>query len=304
MSVQTQCGLIALIGAPNAGKSTFLNRLIGWNLSIVTPKVQTTRRRILGISIHDTAQLLYVDTPGIFLSRPQRRLERAMLEKAWKEAYEADVVVLVVDVLQEPHTAQHIFLTLLQEKRDVIVVMNKIDVLKNPNLHTYDNVIPISQSKTFWISAKTGQGVESFQKAIIQRLPTGPWLYDRDTLTDLSMRTLAAEKTREVLFLRLRQELPYALTVETEAWEEFRNGSVRIFQVVYVERKSHKIILLGRIKALSLAARKELERLMERPVHLKLFVKVQANWMEERERYTEMDLPFDTKKPQPHHTKC
>lgn len=295
----TRCGFVAMIGAPNAGKSTLLNTLVGAKLSIVSPKAQTTRRRILGIAVEGASQLLYVDTPGIFA--PKRRLDRAMVAAAWHGAEDADLIVHLVDAAARTlgEDAQAITEQVRSLGRTALLALNKVDVMRHDALLGLADTLNQSGVYTdiFMISALTGDGVPDLRAALAARVPEGPWLYPEDQLTDLPMRLLAAETTREQLFLQLRQELPYATTVETEAWEEFEDGSVKISQVVFVERDSQKAIVLGkggaRIKAIGQAARAELERFMDRRVHLKLFVKVREDWMDDPERYREMGLDWE-----------
>ena len=291
----TRCGYAALIGAPNAGKSTLLNCLIGEKVSIVSPKVQTTRMRVLGIRIVDTAQVIFVDTPGIFA--PKRRLERAMVAAAWQGAGDADVVVLLVDALAARRDdTQGIIAKLKESGRPAILALNKIDRMRRDRLlgiaAALNAQFPFAE--TFMISALTGDGVEDLLHAVAARLPEGPWLFPEDQLSDIPQRLLAAEITREKVFLQLHEELPYAIAVETESWEEFDNGDVRIHQAVYVQRDSQKAIVLGKggrqIQAIGAAARAELESMLARRVHLALHVKVKENWVDDPERYRELGL--------------
>jgi GTP-binding protein Era len=292
-----RAGFIAVIGAPNAGKSTLLNRLIGAKIAIVTPKVQTTRARAVGILIHGPAQLIFVDTPGIF--EPSRRLERAMVSAAWSGAETADVVLLLVDAAHPADAdTTRIMEGLRKAGREAVLALNKIDLVARPEL------LPLADrlqkegvfSRVFMISAVTGDGVSELVDYLAERIPEGPWLYPEDQLSDVSERLLAAEVTREQLFLQLQQELPYALTVETESWKELEDGSVRIDQIVYVLRESQKPILLGkggrRIRSVGSAARKELERMLERRVHLFLFVKVRPDWIDRAAHYRAMGLEY------------
>ncbi|MCH7711191.1 MAG: GTPase Era, partial [Proteobacteria bacterium] len=281
-----RCGFIALGGAPNAGKSTLLNRLVGSKVSIVTPKVQTTRSRIIGIVIAGEAQLVFVDTPGIFV--PKRRLERAMVAAAWGGLADADIVVLLVDTalcLGKSRGAIDgdslaIIKGLEKHRRQAILVLNKIDLVKRPALLELAAALNAvgNFSDTFMISAFTGDGVADLRAHLATIVPEGPWLYDEDQLSDIPLRLLAAEITREQAFLQLHQELPYALTVETEDWRERDDGSVRIEQTFYVRRATQKAMVLGkggaRIKSIGSAARAELERVMARRVHLFIHVKV------------------------------
>jgi GTP-binding protein Era len=293
-----RCGFVALIGAPNAGKSTLLNRLVGAKVSIVTPKVQTTRTRVLGIALRGAAQVIFIDTPGIF--EPRRRLDRAMVAAAWSGAADADLVVLLVDA-QKGYSgdARRIVEGLMKAGRKAILALNKIDLVKRETLLALSAELNESGvfTDTFMISATTGDGVDDLMETLVERLPEGPWLYPEDQLSDMPERLLAAEVTREKLFLQLRQELPYALTVETEEWEDKPDGSVRIGQVVYVQRDSQKAIVLGkggqRIKSVGAAARGELEQMLGCTVHLFLFVKVREKWGEDRERYRDWGLDYD-----------
>lgn len=294
---QTRSGFVALIGSPNAGKSTLINQLVGTKVSIVTHKVQTTRAIVRGVAMHDNAQIVFVDTPGIF--RPKRRLDRAMVDTAWSGARDADVVAVLIDArkgIDEENTGLLEKLTDL--KRPKVLILNKIDLVKR------DDLLALAQKandmagfdRTFMISALNGDGVADLLAFFASSMRPGPYFYPEDQVSDLPMRMLAAEITREKLFLRLHEELPYASTVETEKWEDFKNGSVRIEQVIYVERDSQKSIVLGKrgqtIKSISQAARQELAELIEQPVHLFLFVKVRQSWSDDPERYREMGLDF------------
>jgi GTP-binding protein Era len=292
-----RCGYIALVGAPNAGKSTLMNRLMGTKVSIVTPKVQTTRARVIGVMVQGAAQLVFVDTPGIFA--PKRRMERAMVAAAWSGAADADVVVLLVDAQRGlTEDVRGIVEGLKSAGRKAVLALNKVDAVKHEVLLGLTDALNREGifTEIFMISALTGDGVADMLPALSAMLPEGPWLYPEDHLTDMNDRLFAAEMTREQLFLKLRQELPYALTVETEEWEERDDGSVAIRQVIFVERESQRAIVLGKggqtIKAVGAAARKELETLWERRVHLFLFVKVRERWRDDPERYREMGLDF------------
>ena len=296
---QTRAGFVALIGEPNAGKSTLLNQMVGAKVSIVTHKVQTTRARIRGIAIHEAAQIVFVDTPGIF--RPRRRLDRSMVAAAWGGASDADIILLLVEAhrgMTDGVVAIIESLKGLDSKTPVALVINKIDRVKAETLLALsaelNAAFPFVQ--TFMISAEKGYGCEQLRDWLADTLPESPWLYPEDQIADLPMRMIAAEITREKLTLRLHEEIPYQLTVETEAWEERKDGSAKVDQVVYVARPGHKGIVLGKggetIKAVGQAARAELEEFMGRRVHLFLQVKVRENWLDEAERYNEMGLDF------------
>ncbi|UWP98772.1 GTPase Era [Aliiroseovarius crassostreae] len=295
----TKAGFVALIGEPNAGKSTLTNRMVGAKVSIVTHKVQTTRARIRGVAIEGDTQIVFVDTPGLF--RPRRRLDRAMVAAAWGGAADADIVVLLVEAHRGVTEGVEKILEGLEEiaqGRTVALAINKIDKVKSEVLLalTQDLNERYDFAETFMISAEKGHGVVALREWLAGELPDGPWLYPEDQIADLPMRMIAAEMTREKLTLRLHQELPYQMTVETENWEERKDGSARVDQVIYVMRDGHKGIVLGKrgetIKAVSQAARAELEEFMGRKVHLFLQVKVRPNWLEEKERYSEMGLDF------------
>jgi GTPase len=297
----TRCGTIAILGAPNAGKSTLLNRLVGAKLAIVSPKVQTTRARLLGLVARGEAQLVFVDTPGIFA--PKRRLERAMVAAAWAGAKDADIDVVLVDAARGLDGDTRRILDGLKQagKRRAILALNQIDKVKREALLPMAGAITqvYEFERVFMISGLTGDGVEDLLAYLAESLPEGPWLYPADEMTDAPLRLLAAEITREQIFLQLHQELPYASTVETEAWEEFADGSVKISQLIHVARASQKPIMLGkggaRIKSIGAAARAELEKLLGRRVHLFLQVKVTEDWTEDRERYAAMRLDFEGK---------
>lgn len=297
----SRAGFVALIGEPNAGKSTLLNAMVGAKVSIVTHKVQTTRTRIRGVAIEGDTQIVFVDTPGLF--RPRRRLDRAMVAAAWGGAGDADIVVLMVEAHRGITSGVEAILerldTTLPKGRTVVLAINKIDRVKAEAL------LPLSAAlnerrefeATFLISAERGHGVADLRRWLAERLPEGPWLYPEDQIADLPLRMIAAEITREKLTLRLHQELPYELTVETEAWEERKDGSVRIEQVIYVAREGHKGIVLGHrgetIKAVGQVARGDIAEFLGRPVHLFLTVKVRPNWLEDAARYREMGLDFN-----------
>ncbi len=293
------CGFVAILGAPNAGKSTLLNALAGAKISIVSPKVQTTRSRIRAIAMEGPSQLIFVDTPGIFA--PKRRLERAMVAAAWSGAGDADVLVLVVDVgVKQPDLdTQRILEGLREQGRRAVLVLNKVDAVKREKLLSLAARFQDEGlfDRIFMISALEGDGVADLKAYLGGAVPPGPWHYPEDQLSDLPQRLLAAEVTREKLFLRLHQELPYALTVETESWEERADGGVRIEQTVYVRRDSQKAMVLGKggraIKAVREAAQDELAESLERPVHLFLFVKVRKNWIDDPARYRPWGLDFE-----------
>ncbi len=293
-----RCGFIAVLGAPNAGKSTLINRLVGAKVSIVTPKVQTTRSRILGVARLGEIQMVYVDTPGIFA--PKRRLDRAMVAAAWGGAADADAVVALVDSERGwSPDVERIVAGLKRSRRRAILALNKIDLVPRQKLLglaaglVADGVF----TDTFMISALTGDGVEDLRDDLAARLPAGPWLFPDDQLSDMNERLFAAEITREKLFLQLRQELPYALTVETDDWRPFDDGAVRIEQTIYVERDSQKAIVLGkgggRIKSVREASGAELAEHFERAVHLFIFVKVREKWGDDPERYRDWGLDFN-----------
>ncbi|WP_297781281.1 GTPase Era [uncultured Roseovarius sp.] len=295
----TRAGFIALIGEPNAGKSTLLNRMVGAKVSIVTHKVQTTRARIRGVAMEGQSQLVFVDTPGLF--QPRRRLDRAMVAAAWGGAADADVVILLIEAHRGvTEGVERILegLSGIAKGRKVALAINKIDRVQAQVLLalTKDMNERFAFEKTFLISAEKGHGVDDLRQWLAGEVPEGPGLYPEDQIADLPMRMIAAEMTREKLTLRLHQELPYQLTVETDHWEERKDGSARIDQVVYVMRDGHKGIVLGNkgetIKAVSKAAREELEEFLGRRIHLFLQVKVRENWQEESERYSEMGLDF------------
>jgi GTP-binding protein Era len=293
----TRCGFIALIGAPNAGKSTLLNALVGSKVSIVSRKVQTTRALIRGIAIEGQAQLIFVDTPGIF--SPRRRLDRAMVTTAWTGAHEADLVGVLIDA---PKGIEDEVEDILRRLNDVktprVLILNKIDVVSKEKLLTLakDANAAAKFDGTFMVSALTGDGVGDLKTWLARRVPHGPWLYPADQISEAPMRQLAAEVTREKLFERLHQELPYHSTVETDVWKELRRGDVRIEQTIYVERESQRKIVLGKggqtIKAIGEAARKEIAEIADAKVHLFLFVKVREDWGDDPERYRAMGLEF------------
>jgi len=293
----SRCGFVALIGAPNSGKSTLINALVGVKVAIVTHKAQTTRGPVLGIALAGESQIILVDTPGIF--QPKRRLDRAMSMAAWTRAGEADLVALVIDAERGLDQAlDPVFEHLAEIKRPIIAVLNKIDLVARPELlHlAADLSTRHGFAETFMISALTGDGVPDLKSYLARAVPPGPWLYPEDQLTDAPLRQAAAEITREKLFLRLHDELPYSLTVETADWKELKDGSVRIEQTIYVMRDSQKKIVLGAkgatIKAISMAAREDIAEMIGAPVHLFLFVKVRERWGEDPERFREMGLDY------------
>jgi GTP-binding protein Era len=292
-----RCGFVALIGAPNVGKSTLVNGLVGTKLAIVSHKVQTTRSLLRGIATADRSQLILVDTPGIFA--PKRRLDRAMITTAWTGAQDADLVGLILDAKHgiDPE-ARAILDKLADLRRPKILIINKIDLVDK---HALLKIAKEANTRatfdaTFMISALTGDGLTDVKNWLAAHVPEGPWHYPEDQITDAPLRQLAAEITREKVYLRLHQELPYQSTVETENWEERRDGSVRIEQTIYVERESQRKIVLGKggrtIKAIGMEARKEIAAMVEAPVHLFLFVKARERWAEDRERYRAMGLEF------------
>ncbi len=296
----TRCGFVALIGAPNAGKSTLTNQLAGTKVSIVTHKVQTTRARIRAIAMEDMSQIILVDTPGIFA--PKRRLDRAMVDAAWEGAKDADIVVLLIDAAKGLDDAtKNIVKNMKDVKLPKILALNKIDTLKKEELLKLTQKIAdlVEFDKVFMISALNGEGVHDLRMYLSNTVPFGPWLYPEDQIGDASLRYTAAEITREKLYLRLHEELPYASTVETTQWKQLRSGDVRVEQIIYVERDSQKKIVLGKngqtIKIISTEARKEIAEMAETNIHLFIFVKVRSKWGDDPERYREMGLEFPKK---------
>lgn len=293
-----RCGFVALVGAPNAGKSTLLNAMIGQKVSIVTHKVQTTRARIRGIAVEGDSQLIFIDTPGIFA--PKRRLERAMVQAAWSGAQDADLVVLLYDAGRKKlgEDTRRILDGLKKRNYKAVLALNKIDSIKREKLLEQAAIFQAEGlfDEIFMISALTGDGVADLRAYLAGRLPEGTWHYPEDQISDLPQRLLAAEVTREKLFLRLHDELPYALTVETENWQDFDDGSVRLEQTIYLQRDSQKGIVLGKggskIRQIREESQKELEEMLERKVHLFLFVKIRENWLNDPERYRDWDLDF------------
>jgi GTPase len=293
----TRSGFVALIGAPNAGKSTLMNQLVGSKVSIVTHKVQTTRAIVRGIVTRENTQIVFVDTPGIF--RPRRRLDQAMVTTAWGGAKDADMVLVLIDAQRGlKGDAADVLDRLGDIRQPKVLLLNKVDAVKRETLLALaaEANEKTAFGRTFMISALTGSGCDDLLDHLAQALPEGPWFYPEDQISDLPMRQLAAEITREKLYLRLHEELPYSSHVETERWEEKKDGSVRIEQVIYVERESQKKIVIGRkgetIRIIGESARKELSDILEQNVHLFLFVKVRENWGNDPERYREMGLEF------------
>ncbi|HUK60498.1 MAG TPA: GTPase Era [Stellaceae bacterium] len=296
------CGTIAILGAPNAGKSTLINRLVGSKVSIVSPKVQTTRARVLGIVLRGSSQLIFVDTPGIFAA-PKRRLERAMVKAAWAGAADADLVLVLVDAARGLDPDSERLIAGLGAAgaagRNPILALNKIDRVPREKLLPLAETLNAREkfARTFMISSLTGDGVEDLAQHLAALVPEGPWLFPEDQLSDVPLRLLAAELVREQVFLQLHEELPYAITVETEQWEEREDGSVRIDVTIHVARESHKPIVLGKggaqVKRIGAAARHELEVLLERRVHLFLHVRVTADWSDDRARYDAIRLEWE-----------
>jgi GTPase len=293
----TRSGFVALIGAPNAGKSTLVNQLVGAKVSIVTHKVQTTRAIVRGIATHNNAQIVFVDTPGIF--KPRRRLDTAMVTTAWGGAKDADIVLVLIDAERGIKGDADAILERLKDVRQpMVLILNKVDRVAPESLLELAKTANerVGFQRTFMISALTGSGCKDLLDYLAEALPAGPWYYPEDQISDLPMRQLAAEITREKLYLRLHQELPYSSHIETEKWEEKKDGSVRIEQVIYVERDSQKKIVLGHkgetIRSIGQASRAEIAGILEQKVHLFLFVKVRENWGDDPERYREMGLEF------------
>jgi len=295
-----RCGFVGIIGAPNAGKSTLINHLVGAKVSIVSPKVQTTRARVMGIVNKGKTQVVFIDTPGIFA--PKRRLDKAMVNAAWQGTKDAEALLLLIDVGKGRINAETVAIIeqLKKTQRQAIAVLNKIDMLKKEKLLALAADINAEGvfSDIYMISALKGDGTVKLLEDLAKKMPEGPWMFEGDQITDMPLRLLAAEITREKIFLQLGDELPYSSTVETEKWEEFDNGSVRISQIIYIMRDSQKAIVLGangqRIKKIGEAARKELEEILERRVHLSLFVKVREKWVDDPDRYRDWGLDFNS----------
>lgn len=297
MSEETRAGFVALIGAPNAGKSTLLNSLVGAKVSIVTHKVQTTRVPVRGIAMAGQAQIIFVDTPGIFA--PKRRLDRAMVGSAWQGATDADLVALLIDAQRSIDEENREIIGKLKEvPQPKILILNKIDLIDREKLLglTAEANELVRFERTFMISATNGDGISDVRDYFASAMPKGPWLYPEDEISDVPMRLMAAEITREKLYLRLHEELPYQSTVETDSWEEKKDGSVRIEQTIYVERDGQKKIVLGQggkmVKSISMDARKEISSEIEKRVHLFLHVKVREGWGDDPERYRGIGLEF------------
>lgn len=297
-NLPTRCGFVALIGAPNAGKSTITNNFVGSKVSIVSPKVQTTRTLVKGIGIFENTQIIFIDTPGIF--KPKRRLDRAMVASSWSGVGDADITVLVVDAKRGfDDETKAIIAKLNKNKTEAVLLLNKIDLIQKEKLLGLSAEINAAGKfkETFMVSALDGECMDDFYKYLADNLPVSPWYYDEDQISDMPLKLLAAEIVREKLFLFLHQELPYALTVEPELWERREDGSVRAEITIYVERDSQKVIVLGKggsmIKRIGQAARTEIEELLEERVHLFLFVKVRENWIDDPARYKDWGLNFN-----------
>ncbi|MCA0199956.1 MAG: GTPase Era [Proteobacteria bacterium] len=298
----TRCGFVAVVGAPNAGKSTLVNALVGAKVSIVSPRVQTTRTLVRGIAMFGAAQVVFVDTPGIF--QPKKRFERAMVAAAWAGAADAEIVLLVVDAVKASkpggeEDTDRIVADLKASNRKALLALNKVDLADKGKLLELAQRLNATGvfTEIFMVSALTGDGLERIREALAGMVPSGPWLFPDDEVTDMPSRLLAAEVTREKLFLNLKQELPYSCAVETERWEEKQDGSLRVEQVIYVTRESHRPIVLGnggqRIKTIGASARRELEEMFDRRVHLFLHVKVNERWNEDRSLYAAWGLDFN-----------
>ena len=298
-AIGTRAGFVSLIGAPNAGKSTITNNFAGSKVSIVSPKAQTTRTIVKGIGIYDNTQIIFLDTPGIF--KPRRRLDRAMVASAWGGLKDADIVVLVVDAKRGfDDETRTIIDKLNQDKIEAVLVLNKVDLVQKEKLLVLSAALNEAGNfkETFMISALTGQNIDDFYRYLADNLPQNPWYYPEEQMSDMPLKLLAAEVVREKLFLYLRQELPYSLTVEPELWERKEDGSVRAEMTIYVERDNQKVIVLGKggsmIKKIGQAARHELEEMLEDRIHLFLFVKVRENWINDPARYNTWGLNFNS----------
>ncbi len=296
---ELRCGFVAVVGAPNTGKSTLVNRLVGAKVSIVSPKVQTTRSKVLGIFVDKESQVILVDTPGVFA--PRRRLDRAMVSAAWSGAAGADEILLLVDSAKGyDDDTRRIVEQLRSWERQAILVLNKVDLVSKPSLLALAETLSREQvfTDTFMISAETGDGVGRLTAFLVGRLPRGPWLFPEDQLSDMPNRMLSAEITRETLYLQLRNELPYASAVRTESWTENDDGSIRIDQVIYVERPSQKAIVVGKggrqIKAIGQRSRAQLEKIFECRIHLFLFVKIKEKWGDDPDCYQDLGLDFNS----------
>ena len=292
----TRFGFVAVIGAPNAGKSTLINQILGTKISIVSPKAQTTRTRVLGVHIQDQSQISFIDTPGIFEANKKNNLERAIVASAWEGIAEAEIIALLIDVSKKIGASTKAILERLGQEKDsnkqYILVLNKIDKIKRDAL--LELSLKLNEvcdfDATFMISAINGNGVDKFINHIANNIPEGPWHYPEDHLTDMPMRLMAAEITREKIFHLIHQEIPYALTVETQKWENFNNGDIKIEQTIFINREAHKKIILGKagsmIKKIGEQSRRDLEKFLETKVHLKLFVKLSETWMDDEERFS------------------
>lgn len=294
---ENTCGFVAVIGPPNAGKSTLSNALVGQKVSIVTQKAQTTRMRLRAVVLHESAQIILVDTPGIFA--PKQRLDRAMVNEAWQGVEDADMILLVLDAARPLDDESEAILDNLENtKKPVALVLNKVDMLAKEDLlaRVHELNLRASFIDTFLVSALTGDGLDVLKQALARNMPTGPWLYPEDQAADVPSALLAAEITREKMFLRLHQELPYELTVETDKWKRGKDGSIRIEQTVFVARDGQKAIVLGKggqtIKEIGAQSRLDLEDAFQCRVHLFIFVKVRKNWQDDPERYRVLGLDY------------
>jgi len=294
-----RCGFVTVLGVPNVGKSTLTNQLVGSKVSIVSPKVQTTRRRVLGITIKDESQVILIDTPGIF--EPKKRLDRAMVSAAWGATSETDLILVMADASyhRQEKTIDILEKSLKKPEIPLFLVINKIDLVPRDQLLALIARLTEKRKidRVFLVSAHRGDGIQDLLQALANQMPEGPWLFPEDQLTDMPLRLLAAEITREKIFCSLHQEVPYGINVETEAWEEFKNGSVKISQVIHVQKPGQKAILLGKgghtIKYIRETAALDLGNMLERPVHLFLHVKISENWAEQRDHYTDLGLDYN-----------